>query len=179
MSDNEDRRSRRSRRALWQALMALMQDNDWAAISVQMICDGADVARSTFYAHYQTKQDLLDEGFAEVEAQLSAPPGKGGLAATITWLVQHLESASNFHRRLQGSTAGHAIMGRFRRLMRERIAKDLTEDGIAASSHNLDFAVGGMFALLEGWLASGRREDPVLIGAELTRLVRQATGYGA
>ena len=55
-----DRRSLRSRRLLWEALLALLQKDDWAEISVQMICDRADVARSTFYAHFQTKQDLLE-----------------------------------------------------------------------------------------------------------------------
>ena len=74
----EDRRSIRSRRLLWEALLALLQTEDWAEITVQKICDQADVARSTFYAHYQTKQDLLDAGFAlglqEINRQISALP---------------------------------------------------------------------------------------------------------
>ncbi len=58
MSDTPDRRSLRSRRLLSEALLGLLQDHDWADISVQMICGRADVARSTFYAHFQTKQDV-------------------------------------------------------------------------------------------------------------------------
>lgn len=178
MPDSEDRRSRRSRRALWQALMILMEDHDWATISVLMICNKADVARSTFYAHYQTKQDLLDEGFAEVEAQLATLPEAGGMAATLSWLVTHLRDASAFHRRLQGSSAGHVIIARFRRLMQERIKRDLTGEGWTGQESDLDFCMGGVFAVLEAWLSTGCREDPMVIGSKLLNLVRRVADAG-
>jgi AcrR family transcriptional regulator len=109
MSDDQDRRVHRSRRTLWEALLALLHERDWADISVQMICDRADVARSTFYAHFQTKQDLLDEGFAQGAAQLETLAAECGLVGTLDWLLAHLQSASGFHRRLQGSPAGHGL----------------------------------------------------------------------
>ena len=84
----DDRRARRSRRVLAEALWQLIQQSDWADISVQMICDRADVARSTFYAHFQTKLDLLDEVFAEGKAQLADHARDGGLDGTLLWLVE-------------------------------------------------------------------------------------------
>ena len=64
LSGSLDRRALRSRRMLWDALFALLQDHDWADINIQMICQKAVVARSTFYVHFPTKQDLLDSGFS-------------------------------------------------------------------------------------------------------------------
>ncbi len=168
MSDSPDRRALRSRRLLWEALFALLQDHDWAAINVQMICDRADVARSTFYAHFPTKQDLLDRGFGfglvEIEQLGQRLQGDGSAMPTLAWLVDHLAGSQGFRRRLQGSAAGHAIMSRFRTMTTELIRRDLVRAGVPVSDENLTFAVGGLFAALEVWLAQGCREpQPALI----------------
>jgi AcrR family transcriptional regulator len=62
----QDRRSRRTQQALIDALIALLADKNYDEISVQDIVDRANVGRSTFYAHYQDKYDLLRSGFERV-----------------------------------------------------------------------------------------------------------------
>lgn len=62
-----DRRIARSRRLLKTALSELLGERDYDAITVQEICDRADVARSTFYTHFESKEDLL---FAGVDQHL-------------------------------------------------------------------------------------------------------------
>ena len=54
-----DRRVRRTRAALRQALVELVLDNGFQAITVEQITERADVGRATFYAHYRDKEDLL------------------------------------------------------------------------------------------------------------------------
>ncbi|MDO8885099.1 MAG: TetR/AcrR family transcriptional regulator [Pseudotabrizicola sp.] len=169
----DDRRARRSRRALAEALWQLIQQSDWAEISVQMICDRADVARSTFYAHFQTKQDLLDEVFAAGEAALADQAQDGGLDGTLLWLVEHLATGAAFHRRLQGSPAGHAIMTRFRRQMRARFAVGLTAEGHAVSPQVLDFLTGGVFAVLESWMQGGCQEAARPLAQDLAQHMRR------
>jgi AcrR family transcriptional regulator len=174
MSDtaHDDRRARRSRRVMAEALWQLIQETDWAEISVQLICDRADVARSTFYAHFQTKQDLLDEVFAAGEAQLADQAQDGGLDATLFWLVEHLATGAAFHRRLQGSSAGHAIMSRFRRQMRDRFATALDAEGRKVSAFELDFLTGGVFTVLESWMLGGCREPSPVLAQTLARHMR-------
>jgi len=58
-TQKEDRRSLRTRQLLSHALVELMQKKRYDAITVQDILDQANVGRSTFYAHYQDKEDLL------------------------------------------------------------------------------------------------------------------------
>jgi AcrR family transcriptional regulator len=67
-----DRRTQRTRLALSQALIALIQEKRYEAITVQDICDRADVGRSTFYAHYQDKDDLLASNFQQVMENLGS-----------------------------------------------------------------------------------------------------------
>jgi AcrR family transcriptional regulator len=66
-----DRRAQRTRQTLSQALIALIQEKRYEAITVQDICDRANVGRSTFYAHYQDKDDLLASNFQQVMESLS------------------------------------------------------------------------------------------------------------
>lgn len=54
-----DRRVRRTRAALRQALVELVLDRGFQAITVEEIAERADVGRATFYAHYRDKEDLL------------------------------------------------------------------------------------------------------------------------
>lgn len=62
----EDRRTRRSRRALGTALVELVLERGFTALTVEDITERADVARATFYAHCRDKEDL----FARVTADL-------------------------------------------------------------------------------------------------------------
>lgn len=59
MKQGEDRRVRRTRRALRSALVDLVLEKGFRPLTVEEIIDRADVARATFYAHYQDKEDLL------------------------------------------------------------------------------------------------------------------------
>jgi AcrR family transcriptional regulator len=48
----QDRRSQRTIRLINAAMMELLSEKRYEAISVQDILDRADVGRSTFYTHY-------------------------------------------------------------------------------------------------------------------------------
>jgi AcrR family transcriptional regulator len=61
-----DRRSKRTRQLLNQALLGLMLEKRYDEITVQDIIDRANVGRSTFYAHYLDKEDLLVSEFTRV-----------------------------------------------------------------------------------------------------------------
>jgi len=47
-----DRRVRRTRDALGDALLKLMQEKAFETITVQQVLDRAGIGRTTFYAHY-------------------------------------------------------------------------------------------------------------------------------
>ncbi|MGN0287447.1 MAG: TetR/AcrR family transcriptional regulator [Atopobiaceae bacterium] len=56
-----DRRQRKTRTAIYQAFESLVNEEPYAQITVAQIIERADIGRSTFYAHFQTKDELLDD----------------------------------------------------------------------------------------------------------------------
>jgi AcrR family transcriptional regulator len=54
-----DRRILRTRQALGDALIQLMQEQPFNSITVQQVLDRARLSRSTFYTHYRDKDDLF------------------------------------------------------------------------------------------------------------------------
>ena len=71
MNDKSDRRSQRTRQALSEALVQLIQEKDYSTITVSDIIERANVGRSTFYAHYTDKDDLLRDQMDRVIEFLS------------------------------------------------------------------------------------------------------------
>ena len=55
-----DRRISKTKKAIYQAFLQLLNDKGYEATTVQDIIDLADVGRSTFYCHYESKELLLD-----------------------------------------------------------------------------------------------------------------------
>ena len=73
-----DRRVRKSRAAIFGAFEELLRQKSYTSITVGDIIETADVGRTTFYAHFQTKDALLDELCKDIFAHEIAPaPEKG------------------------------------------------------------------------------------------------------
>ena len=54
-----DRRQKKTREAIFTAFTSLLSKKQYHQITVQDILDAADVGRTTFYAHFETKEYLL------------------------------------------------------------------------------------------------------------------------
>jgi AcrR family transcriptional regulator len=104
-----DRRVTRTRRALKEALTDLILEKGYESVTVQDVIDRADVGRSTFYAHFIDKDDLLMAILADLE--MPAPD-------TSTWkaddpafgwtlgLFRHFGSGKRLFRAVASSQSG-------------------------------------------------------------------------
>lgn len=61
-----DRRIKRTRQMIRDALIALIDEKGFESVTVQGITERADINRSTFYFHYKDKYDLLDQSTDEI-----------------------------------------------------------------------------------------------------------------
>lgn len=69
-SESTDRRSLRTRQLLVDALRELLHTRRYSSITVRDITDRANVGRSTFYAHFTDKDDLLVASVRRMVGQL-------------------------------------------------------------------------------------------------------------
>jgi AcrR family transcriptional regulator len=69
---NGDRRVRRTQKLLHRALISLVLERNYDSITIQEILDRADIGRSTFYAHFKSKDELLISGIRELRDTLES-----------------------------------------------------------------------------------------------------------
>lgn len=87
-----ERKKARTRRAIFRAAMALFGEHGFEAVTVDRICEAADVAKGTFFLHFPTKSALLVEFGREVATGLAErlrEPRRSALAEYRT-MVEYL-----------------------------------------------------------------------------------------
>ncbi len=125
-----DVRILRTQRALGTALVELMLTQEFDAITVQDVLDRAGVGRSTFYAHFRNKDDLLlsdAERFLDLlETHFHSVAGQSPRVAPIAELFAHVEQYADFAAALGRSGRQEAVfdlfLGHLARLIERRLS---------------------------------------------------------
>ncbi|MFN8418851.1 MAG: TetR/AcrR family transcriptional regulator [Anaerolineae bacterium] len=129
MTDNqEDRRVQRTRKLLQAALMGLLAEQRFDKITVQDIIERANVGRTTFYAHFQSKEDLFLSGhdmLIVVICRSFFSEGGGLSEEPSAQLVAFLEEAAQQSRDVFFYLTWGSETGEIIRLLKERIAAQL------------------------------------------------------
>src|SRR5688572_7428669 len=88
-----DRRAARTRALLENSLLVLIRRKAYDAITIQEICAGADVGRSTFYAHYRSKDDLKRHGLEHLRSELANAQSNRDEGARLSFSLPMFEHA--------------------------------------------------------------------------------------
>jgi len=180
-----DARVRRTRDALGDALVALMQEKPFETITVQDVLDRAHVGRSTFYSHYSDKDDLLmsdaDDFYERVSMGLSAMGDKSDRVFPVKEFFSHIAEARRFVNALLSSgkmqenmelARGHFARGIERRLSELERGQSIPEKERSAVA----FAhAGALLSLMTWWVDHGMRES----AAEMDELFHRIVWNGA
>ena len=176
-----DARVRRTRDALGDALISLMQEKPFDTITVQDVLDRAHVSRSTFYAHYSDKDDLLmsdaDEFFQALSMALSQHGDKSDRVFPVQEFFAHLSDVQPFFKALVKSGKYQENMelarGHFARGIERRLAE--LPRGQSIPPHELPAIAfthaGALLSLLTWWLDRGMRESPAEMDQLFHRMV--------
>jgi AcrR family transcriptional regulator len=183
-----DRRAARTRRALHDALIALILRKRYDAVTVQDIIDEADVGRATFYAHYTGKEDLLRGGFAELRAELTAShdgrfakdakAAHDPLAFSLA-VFEHVDRYRQVYRALVGGRGGAIALNELRNVLSHVVKQQLSsirDNGVVPPELTLQFVVGAFITVLTWWI----ERRPKLRPSEADVLLRSLlmTGIG-
>ncbi|WP_342507276.1 TetR/AcrR family transcriptional regulator [Sporosarcina sp. FSL K6-2383] len=132
-----DRRIRKSKAALKEALLTLMRTKDFKKISITDIVQLADLNRGTFYKHYQYKEELLEEIIDDVMKNLTesyrAPYEEIGnfdvskLTASAIKIFQHVATYASFYTLLGRSNSLTGFQTRICDELTQLLFQDLSQ----------------------------------------------------
>lgn len=159
MTDKNDRRSQRTRQLLGEALIELMMEKGYRTITVSDVIERANVGRSTFYAHYRDKDDLLIREFDRVIDVLGrdishAAPQENLFFPSLA-LFRHVREQYELYKAL--------VWGAGVDLLFKHVQKSLTnriEQGLQGSGKKFNvpipilanFVAGSYLTLIKWWL---------------------------
>lgn len=162
-----DRRVRRTRRSLHEALRSLILQKGYDRVTVQDVIDRADVSRATFYAHFRDKDDLLKSGFEEMRTALRhqlAASGQAGheQGAGLGFarvLFEHAQSHRQEYRAHMGRRGGDALIGLVRKELTLMVRAYLDEAAAGRGAKPVipleitaQYVTSALLSLLSWWL---------------------------
>lgn len=164
----QDRRITKTRKAIYAAFLQLLNQKNFETITVQEIIDLADVGRSTFYSHYESKELLLDELCRYLFHHLFERVGNLTIEEYLTHIFSHFKKNQDHVTSLLFSKNDYFL----RQLQKElehhvypMVAKDLqvSYPSIPAS-YLKHFVVTNFIETLTWWLKKGKsyKEDQVV-----------------
>ena len=160
-----DRRQRKSRKAIFDAFTILLRSKRYEHITVQDIIDTADISRSTFYAHFETKDmllkamcsDIFDHIFAGdlCEYHDHAPH----LQARIAHILWHLQEQKAQVLGILSCEGGELFMAYFKERLNALFALYLNEFTQAVPGEFLLNHLSGSLSEAVRWWASRDMAD--------------------
>lgn len=175
-----DRRVRRTKDMLRGALLALIKEKGYERITVQEIIDRADVGRSTFYAHFRDKEDLLVYGLEELREPFGSTPvgnrrGAGGSPSLAVF--EHFARYNDVWSAMAGRRGAEVFVRHLHEFLSEQVRQQLSERAAAGPTQVpldalVEFAVSTMLGLGMRWWQMG--ETPYS-PREVDRIYRRLT----
>ncbi|MGE5278785.1 MAG: TetR/AcrR family transcriptional regulator [Acidobacteriota bacterium] len=193
MKRRVDRRVQRTRRLLREALFSLIQEKGFEALSVQEIIDRANVGRATFYAHFDSKVDLLLAGFDDLRASLKERQREAlvrgrsldeRMLAFSREILAHVKEHRDLFGAMTGKESGAVIQQVLRTMLLDLVREDVRAISPAGEASPVpaealvQFIAGGFFGLLIWWLEGKPRSSANEIDALFRRLVFPAVKAG-
>ena len=166
MGQKENQRIRLTKKLLTDALLKMLQEQSIHAISIRDLCEKAGINRTTFYHHYGSQYDLLNDTtnrFLDQIAQQLAeadPEDRENVQERVILAFQYLEDNLSLSRLLLNSNADPSFADKL-------FALPKIGDLLNASLKNctdprrrqaiVSFAIHGSYHLLQEWINCEQR----------------------
>lgn len=164
----QDRRVQRTRDMLQEALVDLIIQKGYEAITVQDILDRANVGRSTFYSHYLDKEQLLIYNINQLheflKQQMNAhnvPEEGNQFRFDFSFaLLQHVQSHRKIYRATVGKQSGALVLHHMHRMISDLALNEvkvyLTSSDTVPIPHEvvIEFVVNTLLTLITWWMES-------------------------
>lgn len=167
-----DRRQQKTRKAIFDALGKLLETKRFDRITVQEIIDEANIGRSTFYAHFETKDDLLKAMCTDIfhhvftetlpqEAERDFSTGRLNLEIKLGHVLYHLRESKRNLKAILGGESGELFMGYLKQYLRElfkRYKEDFSSD--IPEDFLLHHLAGSFAEAVKWWMTEDTKHSP-------------------
>ena len=171
-----DRRQQKTRKAIFGAFTTLLDTKNYNSITVQDIIEEANIGRSTFYAHFDTKDELLKAMCSElfdhiITTAMDTQDTHGLYSCTdapnsvICHILRHLQENDNNILTLLSCESSEFFLRYFKsgmeELVRTQFLKDFEKRSFAIPQEFLINHICGSFVEMVRWWMEGRcRQAP-------------------
>ena len=177
-----DRRVRKTKRQLRQALTQLLQQKPIKDITVREIADLVNINRGTFYLHYKDVYDMLEqienEIFEEFNAMLTAHPDVDTLdkpLPLLTDLFSFFTANADMAMALMGPNGDHAFVDKLKNLVKDRCFREwmqmYSNRDTKTFEYFYSFVVSGCLGLFQTWLETEMKEPPEEMAALAEKMI--------
>lgn len=194
MTKKQDLRIQRTRKSLNQALITLMEEKNFQAITIQELADEAMINRVTFYLHYADKYELLEEcvkdNLDEIMLKHLSPIRhiRKGVVYTEAFrsivmdILKSVENNDRFFQVMIQSNCEGLIKDYFIGLVQTKFLPQLGEmfSGIPSNKHvdvMIQLIVSAILGVITWWIVSEERESPEEIAAIVVDVVTKGPAY--
>ena len=169
----EDKRIRRTKKAVRDALLLLLEDKAVSQVTTTELCRKADINRSTFYTHYSSPEDVLAEIESEFLDELSGMLDDcGGSPAVTLAMLRDIDAKREQWRAIWRGNPDLVV--RALDLCCEKALTYWGADAVADQGEGvlfLQFITRGASGVVGSWLEDGCRLSPEQLSDAINRFV--------
>ena len=194
-----DRRIAKTRLAIRDALVALIKEKGFDALTVRDIVDRANINRGTFYLHYKDKFDLLEQTETEVLQEIqhiflqvnALPAGDlnrvDQLQRFAVMLLEYVKEHADLMHAFFGLQGNYSFIARIRSMAEQNLKLGAlsglnAQKFLVPQEYLLSYVLHAHLGVLQAWLVAGCKESPQEMARILFRLSfdgpMRATGFG-
>lgn len=166
-----DLRIIKTQRSIHSAFLELMKEKGFSKLTVKDIISTAEINRSTFYAHYEDKYDLLEQVERELLNRINEAPIREGVlqgdidneafVEVVRSRAQLIKENGQLLAMLLSEDGDPAFAGRLGDSI-YRLWKSANVSGkfILPDQYAMAMLIGMLTGVLSEWIRSGFRESP-------------------
>ena len=178
---NTDLRVVRTKGAIREALIDLIEEKGFEAITVKDITTKAKINRGTFYAHYQDKYDLMSKSqeefmielanivkrnLANVDVDLNSHVPLSIPLTAATAIFEYLDQNRKFMKAISGPKGDLSFQTKMKEFMwktlfvRKEVPQLKQENFLVPSEYLVAYIASAHFGVIQQWLNGDGKESP-------------------
>ena len=178
---SEDLRVVKTKNSVRNALFELMSEKALAKITISEICVRAKINRKTFYSHYRSPNDVIEELENEVLNEFSAILRRGGdsildVGAAIRDISATIEQRQEFFKQFMRQNPDLFNKGKIKAMLCRVITVSLKNVGALTENESVlkaaaEFSISGVLSLYSSWFDGNCKEDLLFVTETAVQMV--------